>query len=52
MYNTRDEYGKVITGKKQVMTGNMKKGFGNTTTGHLFSSVPYAGDPYDDARER
>ncbi len=36
MYNTRDEFGKVKTGLKQISTGNMKKGFGNTTVGHLF----------------
>lgn len=37
-YNTRDANGNVKTGPKGVLTSNMKKGFGNTTSGHLFGA--------------
>ena len=50
-YNTRDEQGNVKVGLKNVTTNNMKRGFGNTTVGHLFSSSKYQGDPYDDQRD-
>jgi len=30
----------------------MKKGFGNTTAGHLFSHYPYQGFPDDDPRKQ
>jgi len=30
-----------------MYTNNMKKGFGNTTTGHLFGQYGYMGCPYD-----
>ena len=29
----------------------MKKGFGNTTTGHLFSNYKYEGTPYDNQKD-
>ena len=29
----------------------MKKGYGNTTAGHLFSHYPYQGHPDDDKRQ-
>lgn len=32
------------------MTGNMKKGYGNTTVGHLFGSYPYMGCEYDNIK--
>ena len=32
------------------MTGNMKKGYGNTTAGHLFSAYPYMGSEFDDGK--
>ena len=51
VYNTRDGYGNVKVGAKNVSTNNMKKGFGNTTTGHLFSSYKYQGTPYDNQRD-
>ena len=50
-YNTRDEQGIVKVGLNNVTTNNMKRGFGNTTVGHLFSSSKYQGDPYDDQRD-
>jgi len=50
VYDTRDDFGNVKKGKKQVMTGNMKKGYGNTTAGHLFSAYPYMGAEYDDGK--
>jgi len=28
----------------------MKKGFGNTTVGHLFGAYKYEGTPYDNGR--
>jgi hypothetical protein len=37
-YQTRDENGNVKTGMKNITTNNMKKGFGNTNTGHLFNA--------------
>ena len=46
-YNTRDEHGNVKTGKKNVTTNNVKRGFGSTTVGHLFGSYKYEGAPYD-----
>lgn len=30
----------------------MKKGYGNTTAGHLFSQYPYSGYPDDDQRKQ
>jgi hypothetical protein len=38
VYNTRDQNGNVKTGLKNITTNNMKKGFGNTTHGHLFGA--------------
>lgn len=38
VYDTRDEQGNVKTGLKGITTNPMKKGFGNTTSGHLFGS--------------
>lgn len=35
-----------------MYTNNMKKGYGNTTSGHLFSNYPYQGYPEDDARAK
>jgi len=32
---------------KNFMTNPGKKGYGATTTGHLFSHPPHAVDPYD-----
>jgi len=29
----------------------MKRGFGDTTTGHLFGSYKYQGSPYDNPRD-
>lgn len=52
VYNTRDEQGNVKVGSKNVTTNNMKKGFGSTTTGHLFSSYKYQGSPFDNQREQ
>jgi len=38
-------------GKKGMYTSNAKKGFGNTTTGHLFSKpFEHMTDPYDNKR--
>lgn len=47
VYNTKDEQGNVKTGKKNITTNNMKRGFGSTTTGHLFGSYKYEGSPFD-----
>ncbi len=47
VYNTRDEHGNVRKGSKNITTNNMKRGFGNTTAGHLFGSYKYEGSPYD-----
>jgi hypothetical protein len=47
MYNTRDEHGNVKKGRKNITTNNMKRGFGNTTAGHLFGSYKYEGSLYD-----
>ena len=33
-------------------TNNMKKGYGSTNVGHLFSSYPYQGYPDEDARNK
>lgn len=52
LYQTRDEHGNVKVAPKNVTTNNMKKGFGSTTTGHLFSSYKYQGSPYDQKREQ
>lgn len=52
MYYTRDEKGNVITSQKGIFTNNMKKGYGNTTAGHLFSHYPYQGFPEDDKRAK
>ena len=46
VYNTRDEQGRVKVGNKNVSTNNMKRGFGSTTTGHLFGTYKYQGTPY------
>lgn len=51
VYNTREENGNVKTGLKNITTNNMKKGFGNTTHGHLFGAYQYKGSPYDNPRE-
>lgn len=40
----------VKTGLKNITTNNMKKGFGNTAVGHLFSSYNYMGTPYDNQK--
>lgn len=50
-YDTRDQQGRVKVGARNVSTNNMKKGFGNTTTGHLFSGYKYQGQPYDDQKD-
>lgn len=42
----------MIVAKKGVFTNNMKKGFGNTNVGHLFSHFPYEGYPDDDPRAK
>lgn len=49
-YQTRDEFGNVKVGLKNVTTNNMKKGFGNTATGHLFGAYPYQGSPFDNPK--
>lgn len=46
-YHTRDDLGNVKTGPKNITTSNMKKGFGNTTYGHLFGAYPYEGYPHE-----
>lgn len=51
VYNTRDEQGNVKTAPKGITTNNMKKGFGNTTSGHLFGSYEYKGSPYDNQKD-
>ena len=38
VYQTRDENGNVKTDMKNITTNNMRKGFGNTNTDHLFSA--------------
>jgi hypothetical protein len=50
-YQTRDENGNVKTGLKNITTNNMKKGFGNTNTDHLFGAYEYKGTPYDNEKE-
>jgi hypothetical protein len=40
----------VKTGKKNFYTNGMKKGFGNTTVGHLFGSYKYEGSEIDNAK--
>lgn len=50
--NLRDSNGSVTTGPKNFLTRPLKKGSGNTTYGHLFSSYQYVEDPYDRAREQ
>jgi hypothetical protein len=50
-YNTRDEQGNVKTGPKPITTNNMKKGFGNTTSGHLFGNYEYKGSPFDNQKD-
>lgn len=52
VYNTRDEFGKVKVSDKNITTNNMKRGFGSTTVGHLFSSYKYEGTPYDNMRDQ
>lgn len=51
VYQTRDENGNVKTGMKNITTNNMKKGFGNTNTGHLFAAYEYKGTPYDNQKD-
>ncbi len=34
------------------MTSNPKKGKGNTTTGHLFSTYGYLNDPFDNEKDK
>ena len=51
-FHTRDENGKVKVAPKTVTTNNMKKGFGNTTAGYLFSQYPYQGYPQEQGREK
>lgn len=51
VYNTRGQDGKVKTGLRNFSTNPMKKGFGTSNHGHLFSEYPYQGTPYDFPRE-
>lgn len=51
VFDTRDEAGNVKVGKKNFSTNPMKKGYGASTTGHLFGEYPYQGNPYDLPRE-
>ena len=51
-FHTKDENGKVKLGPKSVTTNNMKRGFGSTNVGHLFSSYPYQGYPEEDRRNK
>lgn len=51
VYNTRHGDGSVITKPRNFFTQPHKKGFGNTTTGHLFEPVKYESDPYDRPKE-
>lgn len=50
-YETRDEHGNVKVGHKNITTNNMRKGFGNTTVGHLFGSYKYEGSPFDNGKQ-
>lgn len=52
VYNTKDENGKIKTGPKTMMTNNMKRGYGSTTAGYLFSSYAYQGYPEEDLRDK
>lgn len=38
-YHTRDKDGRIITQPKNFLTNPYKKGFGNTTVGHLFEPI-------------
>ena len=51
VYDTRDQNGKVKTGLRNFSTNPMKKGYGSSNHGHLFSEAPYQGTPYDFPRE-
>lgn len=51
-FDTRDNYGGVKTGPRNVYTNGMKSGYGNTTTGHLFGNYEYKNDPYENRDER
>lgn len=50
-YHTRDKNGNIITQPKNFLTNPYKKGFGNTTVGHLFGPVKYVQDPYNRPKE-
>lgn len=50
-YDTRDEQGNIKVAAKNIKTNNMKKGFGNSTVGHLFSSYKYQGTPFDNQKD-
>lgn len=50
-YNTRKADGSVKTKPRGFYTQPGKKGFANTTVGHLFGHIPYKGDPYDRPKE-
>ena len=50
-YNTRDDFGNVKVGLKNITTNNMKKGFGSTNSEHLFGTYKYMSSPYDNPHD-
>ena len=51
VYNTRDVNGKIKTQPKNFYSQPYKKGFGNTTVGHLFEPIKYQVDPFQRPNE-
>jgi hypothetical protein len=51
VYNTKGPDGKIILPPRNFYTNPYKKGFGNSTVGHLFEPVKYESEPNQRGRE-
>jgi hypothetical protein len=50
-YQTRGPNGEILVSPKNFYTAPYKKGFGNSTVGHLFEPIKYESEPHNRFKE-